>query len=265
MQFGFIGVGNQATAMLRGMKRTGKIDMAQVCAYDLDTKRLEETAAELGFAPCADALNVVQAADTVIFAVKPYQVEEALEPLADALAETHTLAVSMAAGTPMVRLEGYLQQGTAVARIMPNQNAAIAQSMTAYCANEFVTPAQLEQLTLFCGSFGEALPLDEQHFSAFFVLAGAGPAFAFLFMEQLTRAGIKIGLGRELAQKTAAQTVLGSAQLILESDLHPQALIDRVCSPGGITIAGIAALQEHGFENAVTKAVESAYQKDKSM
>ena len=265
MKIGFIGVGNQATAMLRGMARTKKIAISDVCAYDVDRARLEAAAAELGFRAMADAASVASDADLLVLAVKPHQIESVLQPLADCISERKPLVVSMAAGTPLAKLKACLREQTPVARIMPNQNAAIAQSMTAYCTNTFVTTEQEAWLNDFCAAFGACLPLDEQYFSAFFVLAGAGPAFAFLFMDQLTRAGVKIGMSRPLAQKTAAQTVLGSAQLLLESGAHPQELIDRVCSPGGITIAGIAALQEHGFENAITKAVESAYFRDKSM
>ncbi len=265
MKIGFIGVGNQATAMLRGMARTQSIAMQDVYAFDIDTVRLEETARELGFHACTDAASVLAACDAVAFAVKPYQMQTVLEPLAAQIAQRQLLVISMAAGTPIEKLEACLQKGTAVARIMPNQNAAIAQSITAHCTNAHVTQAQTQMLRLFCASFGEEMELDEAYFSAFFVLAGAGPAFAFLFIDQLTRAGVKIGMSRALAQKAAVQTVLGSAQLVLESGVHPQELIDRVCSPGGITIAGITALQEHGFEHAVTKAVESAYYRDKSM
>lgn len=265
MKIAFIGMGNQASAILKGMRRTGKLPTEMMYAYDLEQRRLQENAAELGFHACGSLQEAVTGADAVVLAVKPHQIEALLQSAAELLRGENPFIISMAAGRAIARLEENLYPGAAVARIMPNQNAALAQSVTAYCINAQVTDAQETLLRTFCGSFGDVMPIEEALFSAFFVLAGAGPAFVFLFIDQLTRAAVKAGMPRTLAQRVAAQTVLGSAQLVLEDGAHPQALIDRVCSPGGITIEGIAALQEYGFENAVNKAMEAAYCKDKKL
>jgi len=265
MKLGFIGIGNQATAMLKGIVRTKALFVTDIYAYDVDAERLRNSAETFGLQPCADAAGVSSVCDAVLFAVKPHQIEAVLAQIAAAVQASKPLVISMAAGVSLERLAAGLPEGAAIVRIMPNQNAAIAQSMTAYCHNGAPTAEQIQMTETICRAFGEVLPLDEAYFSAFFVLAGAGPAFAFLFIDQLARAGVKIGMSRQLAQKTAAQTVLGSAQLILESGAHPQELIDRVCSPGGITIEGLAALQENGFEHAVNQAVERAFEKEKKL
>lgn len=267
MKLGFIGTGNQATAILKGIRRTQTIAMRDIYAYDIDAERCKQTAMDLGFAVCDSAQELVVTCDTVVLAVKPQQLAALLGELSPVIRKERPFLISMAAGTPIAKLEAYLNAEVpyAIGRIMPNQNAAVAQSMTAYCYNEKTDAKQAALLQQFVQSFGEAIALEESFFSAFVVLAGSAPAFVFLMIDQLARAGVKIGMPRPLAQQIATQTVLGSAQLLQEGRTHPQELIDRVCSPGGTTIAGITKLEEYGFPNAVMQAVEAAYKRDLEM
>lgn len=148
---------------------------------------------------------------------------------------------------------------------MPNINAKVGAAMSALCANQQVTQAQKELVArLFC-AVGQVKELDESFFPLFGVIAGSAPAFAYLFIDSLARAAVKNGMQKQAALEIAAQTVLGSAKLILESGEHPWVLIDQVCSPGGTTIEGIAALQETGFETGIRKAVDAALEKDRKL
>ena len=140
---------------------------------------------------------------------------------------------------------------------------AVLEAMSAYCCNENVSDEQKALAEKLCGSFGKVMPLSEDFFPLFGVIAGCAPAFSYMFIDALARAGVKNGMAKQAALKIAAQTVYGSAKQILESDTHPWELIDRVCSPGGTTIEGVASLQEDGLDAAVTHAVEAALDKDK--
>lgn len=262
MTLGIIGAGNLAGAILQGIQKTGALRMESIFFAEANEARARQVQAEFGIKQQSVA-DLVQTCDVLLVAVKPHQIQALLGEMKNR--EAFPLVISTAAGVTLERLADALPQGAPVVRIMPNLNASIAQSMTAYCKNEFVSARQEEQVKTLCTAFGEVLFLEESYFSAFFVLAGSGPAFAFLFIEQLARAGVQAGLPKDLALRTAAQTVSGSAQLIQQSGEHPQALIDRVCSPGGITIAGIAALQENGFENAINQAVSRAVEKEKNL
>lgn len=148
---------------------------------------------------------------------------------------------------------------------MPNINATVGEAMTAYCTNGRPDEQQVKTVERLCSSFGKIIALDEKYFPIFGVLAGAAPAFSYLFIDELARAAVKLGMNKKQALEIAAQTVLGSAKLVAESDEHPFELIDKVCSPGGITIEGVTALQEFGFSNAITQAVRKAYEKDSKL
>ena len=148
---------------------------------------------------------------------------------------------------------------------MTNINASVGGAMTAYCPNERVSAQEKAFLDTFCKSFGDAIELEENFFSQFAVLAGCVPAFAYKFVDEIARAGVQIGIRKDLALRIAAQTVLGSAAAVAQEDAHPYALIDRVCTPGGTTIEGIAALDALGFNDAVHQAVLASYGKDCAM
>ena len=148
---------------------------------------------------------------------------------------------------------------------MPNINATVLEAMSAYCCSESVTDDQKEFANKLCSSFGKVIPLSESYFPLFCSIAGCAPAYAYMFIDSLARSAVKNGMNKSVALEIAAQTVLGSAKKILESDEHPWELIDKVCSPGGTTIEGIVSLQKDGFESAVCNAVDAALQKDKKV
>ena len=148
---------------------------------------------------------------------------------------------------------------------MPNINAKVQAAISAFCGNERATAEDKEFILDFCNAFGRGIEIAEKNFSIYSAIGGCSPAFAFMFIDSLARAAVKNGMTKADALETAAQAVLGSAKLILESDEHPWKLVDAVCSPGGTTIEGVCSLQESGFEAAVEKAVEASYNKDKRL
>lgn len=137
--------------------------------------------------------------------------------------------------------------------------------MSAYCKNNIVTAEQEEFVNRVFSACGKIVYVEEEQFPIFSAIAGCSPAFAYLYIDSLARAGVKHGMNKKTALEIAAQTVLGSAKLILESGEHPWELIDQVCSPGGTTIEGVLSLQENGFETEITKAVDASFNKDKRM
>ena len=258
MKIGFIGVGNLASAVLSGCIRSGKFTGSDFLVYDVFPGKTEESGRKFGTAAAQSAQQVASSCDVVFVAVKPKSV-------GDELRANDPLVVSVAAGLTMDYLAACLPYEAKIARIMTNLNAAVCGAMTAYTVNGRVETAQKQALDAFCRAFGDAIELEEGQFSQFGVLAGCVPAFAYQFVDALARAGVQMGLRKDLALRIAAQTVLGSAQVAAESDAHPYALIDRVCTPAGTTIEGIMALDAHGFTNAVHKAVLASYEKDQAI
>ena len=264
MKFGFIGVGVMAGAMLESALRAGYIQPEQTLVYDKipGTTALVNAVERFGVPVAASAQALVSQCDIVQLGMKPQDQPALLEEIREALAARNPLVLSIAAGVPLEKLTPYASRAV---RLVPNINATVGQAMTAYCAAPGVTPEELAFVKGYCECFGRAVPLEEKHVSAFFVLSGSAPAFVYLFIDELARAGVAAGLPKALALEIAAQTALGSAAQIQRSGVHPYELIDRVCSPGGITIAGINALRAHGFEHAVSQAVLAAYNRDKAL
>lgn len=265
MKIGFIGAGNMASAILRGAVRSGAFKASELCAFDLDTAKTDALNKELGIGTAKNEKDLIAQADVVVLAVKPNVFERLLPVISDDLQVKNPLLISIAAGKTIAFIQSLLNYDAAIVRVMPNINATVGAAMSAYCFNETVTESQKELTEKLCASFGEVMCLSETSFPLFGVLAGCAPAYSYMFIDALARAGVKNGMAKTDALKIAAQTVLGSAKQILESGEHPWALVDRVCSPGGTTIEGVAALQADGLDAAVARAVDAALQKDQKL
>lgn len=265
MKIGFIGTGNMANAMIKGMLNAETVTAQNIFAFDIDSAKLLMCAEKYGINSAASANEITDKCSAVFIAIKPADFPNLLKQLDESIKTNNPLIISIAAGTDINYISTFLSSTPALVRIMPNINATVGEAMTAYCTNSKVNAGQIKLIEKLCSSFGDVIALDEKYFPIFGVIAGAAPAFAYMFIDELARAAVKLGMNKKQALQIAAQTVLGSAKLVLESDEHPYELIDRVCSPGGITIEGITALQEFGFSNAITQAVERAYQKDSKL
>lgn len=262
MQYGFIGLGNMASAIIKGMLHTQSF--APVAIYGHTPRPgnvadfLKDTG--IGFYPALEEL--VAAVDVIVLAVKPQVLPSVLPGIAP-LPLDGKLVISIAAGKPLAFFEEALGKNTAIARVMPNINAKVGASTSAFTVNSQVTEPQKAAIQSVFAAIGSVMEIPEHLFPVFSAVAGAAPAFCYMYIDALARAGVRGGMPRKLALEAAASTVLGSAKMVLESGEHPFSLIDQVTSPGGTTIEGICALQRLGFESAVHQAVEAVINKDK--
>lgn len=267
MRFGFIGAGNMASAIIRGMTvGTKSCDGKDIFITSKTGTSAEKLAEEIGGTNAVGtAAEVVAASDVLVLAVKPHVLAEVLPALREEIAEKKPLVVSIAAGKSLAYLADLLPAGTSIVRVMPNINAKIGAATSGLCANRFVTEEQRAIVKGMFATIGAVIEVEESQFGIFTVLAGSAPAFAYLYMDALARAAVKAGMPKKQALQIAAATVEGSAKMVLESGEHPMALVDQVCSPGGTTIEGVAALQANGFEATLTRAFDAVLEKDKKM
>lgn len=265
MKLGFIGTGNLASAILRGVVAAGKIKPEEILIYDIFTEKVNQLTSELSVNAAVSAEQVAAECENTVIAVKPKDFAILVDGIKDTVKAKNSLVISTAAGTEISKIESYFGFDAKIIRIMPNLNAAAGESMTAYCASVCVSEEEKVFANEFCSCFGKCVELEEKYFSAFTAIAGSAPAFAFMFADALTTAGVKYGLPAKTAQNIAAQMLFGSAKLMLESPLSVSDLIRNVCSPGGTTIEGVCSLKETGFENSVITAVDKTVEKDRRM
>lgn len=265
MKLGFIGTGNLASAILRGVVAAGEIKPCEIMIYDINSEKLEQLKAELSVNVAESANQVASECDNTVIAVKPKDFAFLAGGISGEIENKNSLVISTAAGTEISKIEAYLGFDAKIARIMPNINAAAGESMTAVCYSGSVSDEEKAFAADFCSYFGKCVELEEKYFSAFTAIAGSAPAFAFMFADALANAGVKYGLPAKTAQEIAAQMLFGSAKLMLESPLAVSELIRNVCSPGGTTIEGVCSLKETGFENSVIRAVDKTVEKDRKM
>ena len=251
-----------ASAIVGGAVSSGNFKAEDISVYDIDNTKARLLSDEFSVCVSETPDSLIDFADAVVLAVKPNIFPTLLPSISKKLRENNSLVVSIAAGKTTEFIEKLLGFKAPVIRIMPNINATVLEAMSAYCCSESVTDDQKEFVNKLCSSFGKVMPLSESYFPLFCSIAGCAPAYAYMFIDSLARSAVKNGMNKSVALEIAAQTVLGSAKMIAESGEHPYALVDKVCSPGGTTVEGVAALNENGFANAVMQAVTATYEKD---
>ena len=262
---GFIGSGNMASAIIRGLVSGGKYKGSDIAVYDICREKAQQLAQELSLKLMESENEIASECQQVVLAVKPDAFPALLSKIGEELKANDPLVISIAAGKTTEFIASLLPYTPRLIRVMPNINAKVQAAISAFCGNERATAEDKDFICGFCDAFGRGIEIAEKNFSIYSAIGGCSPAFAFMFIDSLARAAVKNGMTKADALETAAQAVLGSAKLILESDDHPWKLVDAVCSPGGTTIEGVCALQENGFEAAVEKAVEASYNKDKRL
>ncbi len=247
---------------MRGLLEARVLEPSQISAFDPATERLRELASRLSIRALDEASQVGQA-QVILLAVKPQVLAAALEPLRE-LGREHTV-ISIAAGVTTAAIESCFANEVPVVRVMPNTPALVNRAASAIAPGRFARAEQLEIARAIFGAVGVVVDASEKDLDAVTGLSGSGPAFVYAFIEALADGGVRAGLGREVALKLAAQTVLGSAQMVLETGKHPGELKDMVASPGGTTIAGLHALEQKAFRGTVMDAVVAAAQKSREL
>ncbi|MDH5491301.1 MAG: pyrroline-5-carboxylate reductase [Myxococcales bacterium] len=260
----FIGAGNMAGAILRGLLHAEACEPRQIYATDLSQGRLDELRAEHGIEIGRSNGPAVAWADVVVLATKPQVFDRVLPEVAAAI-RPGTLLVSIAAGVPTTAIEAHMPEGVRVVRTMPNTPALVDAGATAISPGREAHAEDLDLVQRIFDNVGVTVIVEESLLDAVTGLSGSGPAYIFLVIEALADAGVKVGLHREVALKLAAQTVLGSAKLLIETGEHPGRLKDRVTSPGGTAIAGLHTLEEGGLRTTLINAVESATQRAREL
>ncbi len=255
--WGFIGSGKMATALIRGMLRSGVAATGSIAASDPLEAARAVLAADTGIRVHEANGPVVERSDVIVLAVKPQTMPQVLVQLRPLLGPCH-LVVSIAAGISIKALLEGLGSDRRIVRVMPNTPALLSEGASAYALGPGVPDDDEMLVKAFLESVGRAVRVPETMLDAVTGLSGSGPAFVYLMIEALSDGGVRVGLPRDIATMLAAQTVLGSARMVLETGLHPGVLKDQVTSPGGTTIAGLHALERGGVRGALIDAVEAA-------
>jgi pyrroline-5-carboxylate reductase len=253
----FLGAGNMGEALIKGLTQSGLVPTGSITASDPRADHLVQIAKRYGIKAIADNATLIGGADVIILAVKPQIMAAVLKEIAPVVDEGKLL-ISIAAGVSTRKLRDQLGKPARLIRVMPNTPALVLEGVTAIARAEGLKPGDLEAAQELFAAVGKVVVLDESAMDAVTGLSGSGPAYVAMAIEALADGGVKMGLDRATAMTLAAQTVLGSARLILDTGVHPGQLKDMVSSPGGTTIAGIAALEECGLRHAFIQAVERA-------
>lgn len=259
---GFIGIGNMASAIIGGLLESKLVAANDIVVSSATKSKRDQFAEQMGVRALDSNAQVAAEADILVLAIKPQMFGLVTNEIRDEVLDSAPLVVSIAAGLSLADLEELFSAQTRITRVMPNVNSRIRQGMSAVCANANASEQDVASVTAIFEAVGEVVQIPESQFSAYTAIAGSSPAFAFLFIDALSRGAVAAGMPKALATKCAAQAVMGSASLVLQSDESPWDLIDSVCSPGGTTIAGLLALEENAFLATVTTAVAAVITRD---
>jgi len=261
---GFIGGGNMGEALIKGLLGASLVPATAIHATDVRLERLKELDRQYGIQVSSDNADLVRHSDIIILAVKPQIMDSVLKEIAPAVTRKKLL-ISIAAGVSTAKIRAVLHKDARLIRVMPNTPALVLEGVTAIAKADNLEPDDLDTAGEIFSAVGRVVVLDESLMDAVTGLSGSGPAYVAVVIESLADGGVRMGLDRITAMTLATQTVLGAAKLLLETGLHPGALKDMVSSPGGTSIAGIAALEEGGIRTTFIKAVERATERSREL
>lgn len=265
MKIGFIGLGNMAEAMIGGMLAKGLVEPENVIGSCKTGETAEKIKLKFNITTVLDNKSVAETADVLFLAVKPVYLDDVIKEVKSAV-RTETLVVSIAAGRDLKYLkEAFGRPELKIIRCMPNTPALVLEGCTGVCAGDEVLGEELEKVVELMSAFGKASVVPERLMDVVVGVSGSSPAYVFLFIEAMADAAVAEGMPRKQAYEFAAQAVLGSAKLVLETGKHPGELKDMVCSPGGTTIQAVKVLEEKGMRAAVIDAVEACISKSRNM
>lgn len=255
-KIGFIGMGNMASAIALGCLKSGSIKEQDMLVYDIVKTKIQQIQEEFNICSVADEIELVKQSDIIVLAVKPNIVESVIIKVKDALA--NKAVVSIVAGYNFERYQALLLDSTRHLSIMPNTPALVNAGMTLLEKENNLTNEEFIYIQEIFNSIGTTEILPSYQMKAGGALSGCGPAFVYMMIEALADGAVREGLPREVAYRLASQTVIGAGLMQRETKLHPGILKDNVCSPGGLTIKGVAALEEHDFRAALMAAIKES-------
>ena len=261
---GLIGSGNMGEAIVGGLIAAKATDPKNIICADIRSQRLQFLKEKYGVRISLENTEVVKTAEVLTYAIKPQMMASVLMETADFI-DMSKLVISVAAGVPLAAIEKTLDKEARLVRVMPNIAAFVKEAASAVAAGKNATSADTNIAMAIFNSIGKTILVKENAMDAVTGLSGSGPAYIFIVVDALADAGVKMGLSRQEASFLATQTVLGAAQLLIQTGEHPGQLKDRVSSPGGTTIAGIHALENGGIRNTFINAVEAATKRSQEL
>ena len=264
MKLGFIGCGNMAAAMLRGILSKNHIDKSDIIISEISQAAIDKVQSQMQVAATTDNKEAVRKSDVIILSVKPQYYKEVIKDIKDEL-QDEQLIVTIAPGKTLEWVEAKIGKPTKIIRTMPNTPALVQEGMTGVCSNERVTQEELQQVCNLFKCFGRVELIPENLMDVVTAVSASSPAYVFMFIEAMADAAVADGMPRAQAYQFAAQAVMGSAKMVLETGMHPGELKDMVCSPGGTTIEAVRVLEKKGMRSAVIEAMKSCVGKSRSL
>ncbi len=263
-KIGIIGTGNMGESLINGLISFAKLNPEKIFAADIDQKKLTKIQDQFKVQICSDNKDLLEKVDIVLLCVKPQGIEPVLHEISNYIKNVDAI-ISIAAGIETSYIEQNINKAIPVIRVMPNICATVNAAVSALCRGAHASNHTYQIAKAIFESIGEVVEVKEELMDVVTGLSGSGPAYIFLAIEALSDAGAALGLPAKISTILAAQTTLGAAKMVLETDLHPGALKDKVTSPGGTTIQGLLALEKHNFRNALIDAVKMATERSKEL
>lgn len=264
MELGIIGTGNMGSSILKGIITSNFLVNDDITVFDSNQEKIEKLVKEYGVKKGQNEIELAEKSNIIILSVKPNIVPIVLKKIKDKL-NKNTIILSIAAGVSIDFIEKNIGSDKKVVRTMPNTPAQVMEGMTAVSFNPNIEETEKKVIFKLLDSFGKSIEIEEKLMHAYTGISGSLPAYVYVFIEALADGGVLEGMPREKAYKIIAQTVLGSAKMMLETKKHPGILKDEVTSPGGTTIAALKALEDGKFRGTVIQAVKACTEKSKEM
>ena len=264
MKLGFIGTGNMASAIMGGIIKNQIIPANEIIGADVMEAGRKRVKEQFGIQVTADNHEVVNSSDIVILSIKPQFYAEVIAEIKDDVREDQII-ITIAPGKTLAWLKEQFGKNVKIVRTMPNTPALVGEGMTAACPNEYMTKEEITYVLTLLESFGRVEIIPERLMDTVVSVSGSSPAYVFMFIEAMADAAVSGGMPRAQAYQFAAQAVLGSAKMVLETGKHPGELKDMVCSPAGTTIEAVRVLEEKGFRSSVIEAMKTCEEISKNM
>lgn len=264
MKIGFIGCGNMANAMIHGMIASHNFDKESFLVSNRSQEKLDKIHSDLGIATTTSNEDVAKVSDVLVLSVKPQVYEKVIAQIKDLVKDT-VLILTIAPGFTLDRLEKAFGRTLKIVRCIPNTPAQVSEGMTAYVCNGACRQEEMTLVEKILNSFGKCASVQENQMDAVTAVSGSSPAYVYVFIETMANAAVKEGMPMDMAIQFAAQAVLGSAKMVLDTNLHPAVLKDRVCSPAGTTIEAVSVLEKTGFRSSILEAMDACAKKSRGM